>query len=224
MCGRFALSAPEPDLRRHFDVTVQVSLPPRYNIAPGQQIAILRPGSSGKELAMLRWGLIPFWAGDAGMGSRLINARAETLEEKSSFRVCFKRNRCLIPADGFYEWQEVPGRKKKQPYFVRRKDKELFAMAGLWSTWKNRATGEVVETCAIITTDANSLLAGIHNRMPAILPQERYDPWLNPHTGSGELKNMLMPFDAEAMTVYPVSELCNNPKNDFPECLKEIQR
>lgn len=222
MCGRFALSAPAAVLRRHFDVREELRLMPRYNIAPGQQVAALRLSSGFKEMVMLRWGLIPFWAKDARIGSRLINARAETLEVKPSFRESFGKKRCLIPADGFYEWKEIPGQKTRQPYYITRTDNEPFAMAGLWSTWKNKATGEAVESCTIITTAPSPLLASIHNRMPAILPQELYDAWLNPLIVSGELKNMLKPFDTEDLKAYPVSGLCNNPKNDTPECLKEI--
>jgi putative SOS response-associated peptidase YedK len=222
MCGRFALSAPVDIFRRHFDVPEAESLPPRFNIAPGQQVAAVRAGSDGNELAMLRWGLIPFWAKDVKIGYRLINARAETLEEKPSFRDSFKKYRCLIPADGFYEWKENPGRKTKQPYFIMMGSGGLFALAGLCSTWQNRMTGDVTESCAIITTEPNTLLAEIHNRMPVILHPDQYAPWLDSQTGTGMLKQMLKPYDAAGMISHPVSGLCNSPENDSPECIKEM--
>jgi len=223
MCGRFALSAPVDVLRCHFKIKEVVDLSPRYNIAPGQQVAALRFGRRGKEIVMLRWGLIPFWARDKRIGARLINARAETLEEKSSFRHSFNKYRCLIPADGFYEWKEIPGQKTKQPYFIRMNDSGLFAIAGLWSTWKDKASGENIESCTIITTDSNPLLADIHPRMPVILPQESYNSWIDPQTESGELEKMLCSCPAEELTAHPVNGLCNNPQNDSPECIREVR-
>jgi len=222
MCGRFALSAPVDTVLRHFHVREEVDLQPRYNIAPGQQVSVVRSGIAGSELAMLRWGLIPFWARDARIGYRLINARAETLEEKPSFRSSFKKNRCLIPANGFYEWQEIPGRKTRLPYFIRLHEGGLFAMAGLWSTWHDKTTGEVIESCTIITTEPNIPLAEIHNRMPVILRPDQYGPWLKKQTDTDTLKKMFKPFDAKKLTFHPVSGLCNSPKNDSPDCLKEI--
>lgn len=222
MCGRFALSAPVDTIRRHFHLREEVDLQPRYNIAPGQQLAAVRVGIEGREFAMLRWGLIPFWAREAKIGCRLINARAETLEEKPSFRNSFKKYRCLIPSDGFYEWKEIPGRKTKMPYFIRLNDGGLFSMAGLWGTWQDKTTGEVIESCTIITTEPNTLLAEIHNRMPVILRPDQYGPWLNTQTESNTLKKMFKPFAAKKLSFHPVSGLCNNPENDSPACLKEI--
>lgn len=222
MCGRFALSAPVDTIRRHFNIREEVDLPPRYNVAPGQQVAVVRFGNSGNELVTLKWGLVPFWAKDTKIAYKLINARAETMDEKPSFRNSFKKYRCLIPADGFYEWREIPGRKIKQPYFIRMEEGGLFGLAGLWSTWEDKSSGEVIESCTIITTEPNTLLGEIHSRMPVILSPGQYESWLSPSADPKTLKKMCKPFAAKAMTLHPVSSLCNSPKNDTPECIREV--
>jgi len=223
MCGRFALSAPVDRLYRHFGLSSTEELPPRYNIAPGQQIPAIREPKSGRELVMMLWGLVPFWAKEVKTGSGLINARSETMAEKPSFRNSFKQYRCLIPADGFYEWKIIPGQKKKQPYFIRMKDKGIFAMAGLWSIWKNQAAGDVVESCAIVTTGSNTLLAEIHDRMPVILYPESYAAWLRRETDPVHLKKLCQPYNPEYMEIYPVAGLCNNPKIESPECIAKLR-
>jgi putative SOS response-associated peptidase YedK len=221
MCGRFALSAPVDTLCRHFGIVRLVPLQPRYNIAPGQQIAVLR-SAGGRELMTLRWGLIPPWEGEAGR-AKLVNARAETVDEKPSFRLSFRKYRCLIPANGFYEWRRVPEKQDRQPYFVRMRHGGLFAMAGLWSRWQNRETGEVIESAAIITTEPNTLLSAIHDRMPVILSPKQYDAWLDHKSDAEGLKSLLGPYPAEEMTAYPVSGLCNSAKYDIPECIQEVR-
>ena len=172
---------------------------------------------------MMRLGLIPFWAREEKVGYKMINARGETIDEKPSFRGPFKKRRCLIPADGFYEWALIPGEKMKQPYFIRMKNKDLFAFAGLWEEWEDPAGGKKIETCTIITTEANKLLARIHDRMPVIIKPEQYGLWLASHSDPTTLKNMFVkPFDPFKMTAYPVSGMCNNPKHDAPGCIKKV--
>ena len=177
-------------------------------------------------MQLLQWGLIPAWISTREQAEKIrkgtYNARAETLEEKPSFSHLFKKYRCLIPTDGFYEWKEIPGRKTKQPYFIGMGDGGLFAMAGLWSTWQDKMTGDVIESCAIITTEPNSLLADIHTRMPVILHPDQYDPWLDSQTRTGMLRKIFKPFDAADMILHAVSGLCNSPKNDSPECIKAM--
>lgn len=221
MCGRFALSAPEKAVRKHFDLKESAPLAPRYNIAPGQEIAAVRQRQSSNELVLFHWGLIPFWAKDARIGSRMINARAETISEKPSFRNSFEKYRCLIPANGFYEWKEISGKKRKQPCFIRMRDKGLFAMAALWSTWQDKTTGRTIQSCAIVTIEPNTLLQDIHNRMPVIISPEQYTLWLDPSAKPEDLKDLCRPFASEDMEAYPVSGLCNNSNIDTPECILE---
>jgi putative SOS response-associated peptidase YedK len=168
-------------------------------------------------LVFLRWGLIPSWAGDPRIGNRLINARAETAAEKPSFRSAFRQRRCLVLADGFYEWQRLDG--KKQPYYFRMRDSQPFAFAGLWE--RSSAQGKAVETCTLLTTEANELLRTIHDRMPVILEPDTYDRWLDPAVQKVELlKPLLHPYRSEAMTGFPVSSLVNNPRNESPKSIE----
>ena len=180
MCGRFLLHAPVEVLQRAFGFAERPNLQPRYNIAPTQTVAIVRrkDDGGGRELALVRWGLIPSWAKDASIGGRLINARAETVAEKPAFRGAFRRRRALVPADGFYEWRKREGDRPKQPLLIRRRDGQPFALAGLWEHWRG-PEGEV-QTCTIVTTAANVVLAPIHDRMPVILDPASYDRWLDP--------------------------------------------
>ncbi len=224
MCGRFALTMPSKKVMAQFNIKgEEINLIPRYNIAPSQQVAVVRAkGVMRSELVMMRWGLIPYWAKEEKVGYKMINARGETIDEKPSFRGPFKKRRCLIPADGFYEWAPIPGEKMKQPYFIQLKGKHLFAFAGLWEAWENPATGKVIESCTIITTEANTLLAKIHDRMPAIIRPEQYGLWLAPQDKGSGIKQLLRPYDPFKMTAYPVSGMCNNPKYDAPGCIKKI--
>ena len=216
MCGRFSLKTPSKVLAKAFKIEVP-TLPLRYNIAPTQQVAAVRSRPDGRELALLKWGLVPSWAKDASIGSRMINARAETVAEKPAYRWAFRRRRCLVPADGFYEWKREGG--SKQPYHFRMRDEQPFAFAGLWERWRGEL-GEVIDSCTIITTEANELLAPVHDRMPVILPPEAYDTWLDDEfTDALALGGLLRPYPAEAMERFPVSTRVNSPKNDDASCV-----
>ena len=219
MCGRFTLFEADKILSKEFGVSGVPPLSPRYNIAPSQPVAAVRATSTegGREFALLRWGLIPSWSKDPVIGNRLINARGETLAEKPAFRGSLKYKRCLILADGFYEWKGAPGRKTKTPFFIHMKDRKPFAFAGLWDSW-NSPDGAQVKSCAIITTTPNELMSIIHNRMPAILHPRDYAKWLDPSPQTpDQLKPLIKPFPAEMMNAYPVSTLVNTPANDTPE-------
>ncbi len=225
MCGRFTLRAPAHALAAAFKVAIAANLAPRYNIAPTQPVAVVRtaPAPAGKRVrafALLRWGLIPAWAKDAAIGARLINARAETLAEKPAFRAAYRARRCLVLADGFYEWQRTTGG-GKQPWFIRRADDAPFAFAGLWEVWRGGA-GEAVESCAIVTTGANARLAAIHDRMPAILTPEAADLWLAPDQPPARLAELLRPAPEEALVAHPVDRRVNSPANDDPACIAPL--
>ena len=221
MCGRFTLRTSAASLVEHFGGELSFDLPFRYNIAPTQPVATVRisPDAGCRRWQMLRWGLIPSWAKEESIGNRMINARAETLSEKPAFRTAWRRRRCLIPADGYYEWQKTG--KSKQPFYIRLRDDSPFAMAGLWESWMNPAAGEPVESCTVITTDANELTRPIHDRMPVILNAVDYDRWLDPQLPNLDpLRELLRPFDSLAMRADPVSTLVNNPRNDGPRCVE----
>jgi putative SOS response-associated peptidase YedK len=196
--------------------------PPRYNIAPTQSVAAVRatPDAGRRELVPLRWGLIPSWAKDPKVGNRLLNARAETVAETPAFRAAFKRRRCLILADGYYEWTGSKG--KKQPWHFHLHGNRPFAFAGLWEHWRP-PEGEPVETCTIITTEANELAAKYHDRMPVILHAAEYAHWLDPEQqAADDLKPLLVPYPADELEVAAASPLVNSPKNDRPECLAPV--
>ncbi len=223
MCGRFALIAPGDSLAEQFLLTSVPTLAPRYNIAPTQAVTAVRlsPHSQEQELTLFRWGLIPSWAKDMKFGARMINARAETVAEKPAFRAAFKRRRCLIPADGFYEWQKLGN--KKQPMYIHARDGKLFALAGLWETWHS-ADGSLIESCTILTTTPNELMAPIHARMPVIIEPEDYGVWLDPgfHPDDAQhtlLRHLLRPYPAEKMDAHPVTTHVNNPRNDDRRCI-----
>jgi len=220
MCGRFALTVDLANVAAKFGVEATMHTEPRYNIAPTQPVAsILRNGEA--HLAELRWGLIPSWAKDESIGARMINARAETLMEKPSFKGLLRSKRCLIIADGFFEWKQEDGR--KTPMYITMADHQPFAFAGLWDSWKN-PEGEPLRTCTIITTEPNEVVASIHNRMPAILLPEAYESWLDPSIKDEHfLSHWLAPYPAQAMTARPVSRLVNDPRNDSPEILSSPQ-
>jgi putative SOS response-associated peptidase YedK len=219
MCGRFTLTTPTPVLAELFLFPEPESQPPRYNVAPTQLIATVRAPSDIKhrELALCRWGLIPSWANDPAIGNRMINARAETAAEKPAFRSPLRHRRCLVLADGFYEWQKQEA--KKQPYYFRMRDGKPFAFAGLWDRWHEG--DQAVETCTILTTEANDLVRPIHERMPLILAPEDYDRWLDPAVQKPEqVKPLLHPYRSDVMETYPVSSTVNNPRNDVPRCVE----
>jgi putative SOS response-associated peptidase YedK len=197
-------------------------LKPRYNIAPTQPVVGVRVPESGapRELAVFTWGLVPFWAKDPKIGSRMINARSETAAEKPSFRAAFKRRRCLVIADGFYEWQKVNG--AKQPHFIHLTGRRPFGIAGLWEHWESEE-GSVIESCTLLTTEPNELLRPLHNRMPVILKPEDYDLWLDPGVQSADrLQPLLKAYAAEEMEHFAVSRFVNSPHNDGPACIEPL--
>ncbi|MFQ5433740.1 MAG: SOS response-associated peptidase [Anaerolineae bacterium] len=223
MSGRFALFVPGEALFSLFNLNQPVpeeAFAPRYNIAPTQPVTAVRLGQTGEgELTWLTWGLVPSWAKEPKMGSRLINARSETVAEKPSFRAAFKRRRCLIPASGFYEWQKVNGR--KQPMFIQAEDGRPLAFAGLWEFWQS-GDGSVIESCTILTTRPNELMAPIHNRMPVIIAADDFDDWLHPGPNPEMGLHLLRPYPAEKMTAYPVSTHVNSPRNDDAVCIEPL--
>ncbi len=222
MCGRYTLTSPLEGVRQLFDFIERPNLAPRYNIAPTQDVAAVRLGDDGKRhLVLLRWGLIPSWAKDAAIGARLINARAESVAEKPSFRRAFAKRRCLLPADGFYEWKTEKG--AKQPYRITLADARPFAFAGLWEAWQDRDAGEAVETCSIITTDATPALAAIHGRMPVILDPDAFAPWLDPDASPGDLQTLLKPYDGGPLVAYRVSPRVNKVANQDAALIEPIE-
>lgn len=221
MCGRFTLRVSPEQIAALFSVEQMPPLAPRYNIAPTQPVLAIRDSyaGTGREATFLNWGLIPSWATDPGIGSRMINARSETAAEKPSFRAAFKYRRCIIPADGFYEWQTVAG--GKQPQLIGMKDGSPFGLAGLWEHWERE--GSVIESCTILTTEPNDLLAPIHNRMPVILHPEDYDEWLDRNIQKADpLLHLMRAFPAELMNYRPVSTHVNNPRNEDPACVASL--
>jgi putative SOS response-associated peptidase YedK len=223
MCGRYTLHSRAEIIAERFGVQVPPTLSERFNIAPSQQVLAVRlnPEVQQRELVALRWGLIPFWADDPSIGNRMTNARSETVAEKPSFRKAFKSQRCILVADGFYEWQETNG--KKQPSYITLKDGRPFGLAGLWERWEKQ--GERIESCTILTTDANEIMSPIHDRMPVIIPPEKYSLWLDPtEHDPKKLTGLLRPFDSDEMTAYPVSTFVNNAKHDSAQCIEPIER
>ena len=222
MCGRFTLSTSNDDISALFDGLTIPALTPRYNIAPTQQVFCIRTHSLNLEPCQLRWGLVPSWAKDLKMGSKMLNARSETASSKPSFRSAFKKRRCLVLADGFYEWKKVGS--KKQPYWIQ-VNESLFAMAGLWETWKDpSADGAIVETCTVLTTQANDAMSDLHDRMPVILDPEDHEMWLDSNFHEVEpLQKLMSPYANEAISMFPVSTMVNKPINDSPECIQPLR-
>ncbi|MEH2331811.1 SOS response-associated peptidase [Nostoc sp.] len=227
MCGRFTLNQSAAGLSEVFHIESVPDLAAEYNIAPTQMVATVlqNPESEKREFKHLHWGLIPSWAKDAGMGAKLINARAETVAEKPAFRSAFKHRRCLVLADGFYEWQRQQG--KKQPFYFRLQDGQPFGFAGLWERWRclrqpeaGTPANEEIISCTILTTAANELLQPIHERMPVILEPQDYDLWLDSQVQTAQtLQQLLRPYPAPAMIAYPVSTLVNNSRHNSSECI-----
>lgn len=224
MCGRYVLYGPHSRLREYFDLQACAIWAPRYNIAPQSDILIVRERPAvGRVGQQVRWGLIPRWAKDASIGRKLNNARAETLADKPSFKAGFERHRCLIPANGFYEWQLVTadGKSRKQPWYIRPADDgEFFAMAGLLAAWKSPQGGDIVSAC-VITTAANTLMAPIHERMPVLLPAQHFAAWLDPaYRDVAALRQCLLPAAAESMVAFPVGSRVSSGRNEGPELLE----
>jgi putative SOS response-associated peptidase YedK len=220
MCGRFSNRTSAERIKKEFHVSEAPSVEARYNIAPTQKILGISQESSEREAKTFKWGLVPSWAKDESMGARLINARSETVSEKPAFREAFKRRRLIIPVDGYYEWQKTGGR--KQPYYYTMQDERPFGFAGLWDRWKS-PEGEVLETCTILTTEANNKAKEIHDRMPVILHAEDYDLWLGEDIRKLDLlKELLRPYPSTEMIAYPVSTLVNNVRVDRAELIKQV--
>jgi len=222
MCGRFVIKSDLQQIQLAFNVTqVHAQVQPSYNIAPTQPVATIVQREHQIALEAMRWGLIPAWAKDASIGAKMINARAEGIAEKPSFKRPLKSKRCLIVADGFYEWKKE--RARKIPMFIRLKSDAPFAFAGLYDVWQS-APDKTITSCAIITTRPNELMQTIHTPMPVILPKSAYSSWLDPaNQNLAELIALLEPYPADAMLAYPVSMLVNSPRNNSPECIQPVQ-
>ncbi len=221
MCGRYVLSSPGSVLREMFGLAETVELKPRYNIAPGQMVPIIREETPGRrELVKMRWGFVPAWAPDPSSGSRLINARAETVASKPSFRDAFRRRRCLVPADGYYEWRREGTR--KQPYLFRLQELRPFAIAGLWSRWQPDPEAPTLLTCALVTTAANAVASAVHDRMPLVIEPRDYAAWLDRSTDLSRVLALLSPLPDSELVGFPVSTLVNSPNNDGPELIRPV--
>jgi putative SOS response-associated peptidase YedK len=223
MCGRYVRYTPIDRYAERFGcdaVAADLDPTPSYNVAPSQPVLAARTTAGGRrELTALKWGLLPAWAKEPKLPYATINARAETVAEKPAFRAAFRKRRCLIAADGFYEWQKTGNH--KQPFFIRLADRSPFAFAGLWEHWEQ--AGEAIESCAIIVTEANALMRTIHDRMPVILSPDDYDLWLDPEIGDpARLTPLLVPYPAERMEAWPVGTAVNSPRNDGPELLAAV--
>ena len=224
MCGRFTQTNKPKEIEKEFSVKVsdKTFFKPRYNIAPTQIIPAVLESGGERIINQLRWGLLPSWAKDDSIGRKLINARAETLSEKPSFRNAFRSRRCIIPASGFYEWQKVV-KGAKQPFYFYLKEKEIFGFAGLWEEWLDKESGELLETCTIITTEANRVLEPVHERMPVILKPKDYEQWLDEkQNDTDKLQKLLAPYPAKEMTAHAVSRAVNVPSNDSPELINSL--
>jgi len=219
MCGRFTLKTERERIKEMFRLQRLGQFDPRYNIAPSQPVLAVRMNAENgeREGTFFKWGLIPSWAKEPSIGNNLANARADTVATKPAFRSAFKKRRCLVVADGFYEWRAGPG--GKTPYYFQMKDQGPFAFAGLWERWEKGE--EPVESCTLITTDANAVVGQVHNRMPVILDPGSFDTWLDPNEQRAEvLQALLAPLPDDSLTTYPVSKLVNNPKNQGPQCIE----
>ncbi len=220
MCGRYTLSTPGDAVAELFRLDSTPDLSPRYNIAPTQEAAVVRSTGGRRALDHLRWGLVPYWAKEPSIGNRMINARSETAAEKPAFRSSLRRRRCLVAADGFFEWRRTAA--GKQPYLLRLAGGGPFAFAGLWDRWVPHA-GAAIESFTILTTRPNELVGAIHDRMPVILPPRDHELWLDPGEARPQrLAPLLRPFSAAEMTVFPVPSLVNRPANDTPECIEPL--
>lgn len=224
MCGRYSITTPLEAVQRLFKVAERPNMPARYNVAPTQDVPAVRLGGDGaRHLVSLRWGLIPFWAKEAAIGQRMINARSESAPTKPAFRAAFRRRRCLVVADGFYEWRKPAGKgEAKQPYRVTLKDGGPFAFAGLWEHWRDPQDGTEIESCTILTTDANGVVAPLHDRMPVIVDPADYDTWLDTGGEPDAAAALLKPYPGDAMRAYPVSRRVNNVANDGPDLIEPL--
>ena len=220
MCGRFTLTLDPPTIHAEFGIDeLPPDYRPRYNIAPTQPVLSVVPGDQGWTARELIWGLVPHWSKDRAGAAKRINARAESILEKPSFREAFERRRCLILADGFYEWEKAGA--YSRPVLIRRRDGRPFTFAGIWERW-HQSADVAIDTCAIVTTDANSTLLRIHDRMPVIIPARDREDWLSADTGTSELQALLKPAPEGDLEYFPVSSLVNSPANDSPDCIQPV--
>ena len=226
MCGRFTLRTPGDALARLFACGAFSQLKLRFNIAPTQPVSVLRvsQAGSGRELAWLHWGFVPSWAKDASIGARMINARSETVASKPAFRHALRHTRCLIPADGFYEWRRETEKGPKQPYYIHMEDDRPFAFAGLWTAWEG-PDNSYLESCTILTTTPNETVHPLHDRMPVILPETAYADWLDPtRTDADSLTKLLTPYTASAMEAFPVGLQVNRATYNQPDCIEPVEQ
>lgn len=223
MCGRYALYGPASRLQDDFGATIEgFEFKPRYNAAPMQWLPVVRQRPDGERVIhALRWGLLPGWAKDEAMATRLINARGETVAEKPSFRVAIRRRRCIVPMNGFYEWQAAPS--GKQPYFIRPVDDTLIGVAGLWERWVRPADGEAIDTFTVVTTEANAMMARLHDRMPVILPVEAHGLWLDNRVPVTEVIEWVRPSEEGLLRHYPVGKAVGSVRNEGPELIEPAQ-
>lgn len=227
MCGRFVSSSPPDELAKYFDVqaVAESVVEPNYNVAPSSDIYVVVETGGVRRLDTFHWGLVPFWAKGPSTGNKMINARAESVAEKNAYKHAFKKRRCIIPVDGFYEWRKIPGQKTKQPYFIQRTDGEPMAFAGLWEVWRPKEDTEretdPLRSCTIITGEPNEKIAEIHDRMPVLLPPSAWDEWLDPSNDDLEtLRKLLVPAPPELITLHPVSRQVNNVRENGPELIE----
>jgi putative SOS response-associated peptidase YedK len=222
MCGRLVQQLSSERIADLFGAKqLELDVGGHYNVAPTQMVSVVLEQDGQWVVSRLRWGLIPPWAPDVSIGSRMINARAETVAEKPAFKSAFRRRRCIVPADSFYEWKRTGT--TKTPYVIERQDKQPLAFAGLWEVWRPKSSDAAVRSFTIITTEANQLVSAIHDRMPVILPDEVWGEWLDPaNEDIGALQSLLVPFAAEQLHAFPVSPLVNNVRNDSPELLEPV--
>ncbi len=233
MCGRYVSSTTADEIAKYFGATDlgETLLEPNYNVAPTSGVYVVHDDPEARHLDVFRWGLVPRWAKDMSIGNKMINARSETAATKNAFRYALSKHRCIIPADGFYEWQTIPGQKAKQPVFIHRVDGDRLAFAGLWETWKPKAgesaggePGEVLRTCTILTCAANSTVAPVHDRMPVLLSPEAWDRWLDPDiTDIDDIAGLLIPAPPELLTFHPVSTEVNNVRNRGPHLMEPAE-
>jgi putative SOS response-associated peptidase YedK len=233
MCGRFVAASPPADIARYFDADLpEAALEARYNVAPTDDVYVVRSDGSTRRVTPMHWGLVPRWAKDPSVGNRMINARAESLASKNAFKPAFQKRRCLLPADGFYEWKAVAGQKRKQPMYIRRADGEPLAFAGLWEVWKDpnapveerERGGGVLRSCTIITGEPNDKVRPIHDRMPVMLPRSAWDTWLDPDVQDLEvLGRLLVPVPSSALEVHAVSTEVNNVRSEGAHLLDPVE-
>ena len=230
MCGRFVSASPPDQIARYFDADPpETALEASYNVAPTNDVYVVLEDGTTRKVEPMHWGLVPRWAKDPSVGNRMINARAETLASKNAYKPAYAKRRCIIPADGFYEWMKVPGQKKKQPMYIHRPDGEPLAFAGLWEVWRDPRTedaeggGEELRSCTIITGEPNEKVRPVHDRMPVILPESAWDTWLDPEVRDLEVVGqLLVPAPASLVELYPVSTEVNNVRTKGADLIDRV--